>query len=413
MQVVYERCCGLDIHLKTVVGCRLLTQQKGNVEKSIRTFATTTGGLIELDHWLTEGQVEQVALESTGIYWRPIFNLLEGHYEIFLVNPQHMHAIPGHKTDVKDSEWIADLLRHGLLKASFIPPKAIRELRDLVRTHTHLIQERSRHINRIHKILETANIKLGSVVSDVLGKSARLMLEALIAGKNDPLELAKLAHGRMRPKIALLQQALQGQLEAHHRFLLAQTLAQLDFLKLRVGLLEQEVAQRLSSFEKSLALLMTIPGISRRSATILISELGTDMTAFPSAAHLASWVGICPGSHLSAGKRRNGKPTKGNSYLRSVLVQVAWVLTRMSGNYLSAQFHHLKPRLGAKKAVVAVAHSVLVIVYHVLTKGEPYQDLGPDYFRRQNKEQQARRFVHQLETLGYRVELAPQEEVTP
>jgi transposase len=233
---------------------------------------------------------------STGIYWRPIFNLLEGHYEIFLVNAQHMHAIPGHKTDIKDSEWIADLLRHGLLKASFIPPKPIRELRDLVRTHTHLIQERSRHINRIHKTLETANIKLGSVVSEVLGKSARLMLEALIAGKTDPLELAKLARGRMRPKIALLQQALQGHLEPHHRFLLSQTLAHLDFLKLRGEQLEREVAERLSPFEKSLALLMTIPAISRRCATISLSELGTDMAAFPSAAHLASWVGLCPGS---------------------------------------------------------------------------------------------------------------------
>lgn len=303
-------------------------------------------------------------------------------------------------------------MRHGLLKASFIPPKPIRELRDLVRTHTHLVQERSRHINRIHKILETANIKLGSVVSDVLGKSARLMLEALIAGNNNPQELAKLARGRMRPKIALLQQALQGQLEAHHRFLLSQTLAQIDFLQQRVGLLEQEITTRLAPFEKSLALLMTIPGVSRRCATILLSELGTDMVAFPSSSHLASWVGLCPGSHLSAGKRRSGKPTKGNPYLRSALTQVAWVLTRMGGNYLSAQFHHLKPRLGAKKAVIAVAHSVLVIVYHVLAKGEPYQDLGPDYFRKQDKEQQARRFVRQLETLGYRVELAPQEEVT-
>jgi transposase len=412
MQVIYERCCGLDIHLKTVVGCRLLTQKKGNVEKSIRTFATTTSGLTELDHWLTEGQVEQVALESTGIYWRPIFNLLEGHYEILLVNPQHMHAIPGHKTDIKDSEWIADLLRHGLLKASFIPPKPIRELRDLVRTHTHLIQERSRYVNRIHKILETANIKLGSVVSDVLGKSARQMLEALIEGECDPVALAKLARGRMRPKIALLQQALQGRLEPHHRFLLKETLAQFDFLQQQAEQLEQEVAGRLSPFEKSITLLTTIPGISRRSATILLSELGTNMAVFPSTAHLASWVGLCPGSHLSAGKRRSGKPTKGNTYLRSVLVQVAWVLTRTSGNYLSAQFHHLKPRLGAKKAVIAVAHSLLVIVYHVLAKGEPYQDLGPDYFRRQDKEQQARRFVRQLETLGYRVELAPQEEVT-
>ena len=412
MQVIYERCCGLDIHLKTVVACRLLSRQKGSVEKSIRTDASTTSGLSELDQWLTEGQVEQVALESTGIYWRPIFNLLEGHYEILLVNPHHMHAIPGHKTDVKDSEWIADLLRHGLLKASFIPPKPIRELRDLVRTHTHLIQERSRHINRIHKILETANIKLGAVVSDVLGKSAREMLEALIAGESDPAQLAKLARGRMRPKIAQLQQALQGHLEPHHRFLLKETLAHLDFLKLRVGQLEQEVGERLSPFEKSLALLMTIPGISRRSATILISELGTEMSAFPSAAHLTSWVGLCPGSHLSAGKRRSGKPTKGNSYLRSVLVQIAWILTRMSDNYLSAQFHHLRPRLGSKKAVVAVAHSVLVIVYHVLAKGEPYQDLGPDYFRRQDKQQQAQRFVRQLETLGYRVELAPQGEVT-
>ncbi len=411
MQVVYERCCGLDIHQKTVVGCRLLSQQKGPVEKSIRTFATTISGLTELDSWLAEGQVEQVALESTGIYWRPIFNLLEGRYEIILVNAQHMHAIPGHKTDIKDSEWIADLLRHGLLKASFIPPKPIRELRDLVRTQTHLMQERNRHINRIHQILETANIKLSSVVTDILGKSARQMLEALIAGESDPVQLAKLARGRMRPKRGQLQEALRGRLEPHHCFLLRETLAHLDFLQLRVGQLEQEVAERLSPFEESIALLMTIPGISRRSATILIS--GTDLTAFPSAAHLASWVGLCPGSHLSAGKRRSGKPTKGNSYLRSVLVQVAWVLTRMSDNYLSAQFHHLRPRLGAKKAVVAVAQSVLVIVYHVLTTGEPYQDLGPDYFHRQNKEQQTRRFVHQLETLGYHVELAPQEEVTP
>ena len=267
-------------------------------------------------------------------------------------------------------------------------------------------------MNRIHKILETANIKLSSVVTDIVGKSARQMLEALIAGESDPAQLAKLARGRMRPKIAQLQQALQGHFEPHHRFLLRETLAHLDFLQLRVGQLEQEVAERLSPFEKSLALLMTIPGISRRSATILISELGTDMTAFPSAAHLASWVGLCPGSHLSAGKRRNGKPTKGNRYLRSVLVQIAWVLTRMRDNYLSAQYRHLRPRLGEKKAVVAVAHSVLVIVYQVLAKQEPYQDLGPDYFRRQDKEQQARRFVRQLENLGYHVELASPEEVT-
>ena len=292
-----------------------------------------------------------------------------------MVNAQHMHAIPGHTTDIKDSEWIADLLRHGLLKASF-------------------------------------NIKLSSVVTDILGKSARQMLEALIAGEYDPLSLAKLARGRMRPKIALLQQALQGRLEPHHRFLLKETLAHLDFLQQRVGQLEQEVAERLSPVEKSLTLLMTIPGISRRSATILLSELGTDMAAFQSAAHLASWVGLCPGSHRSAGKRRSGKPTTGNPYRRSVLTQVAWVLTRMSDTYLSAQFRHLKPRLGAKKAVVAVAHSVLVVIYHVLAKAEPYQDLGADYFHRQDKQQQARRMVRQLETLGYHVELAPQEEVT-
>ena len=412
MQVVYERCCGLDVHQKTVVGCRLLSEPKGTIEKEIRTFATTITGLKELDHWLSEEHVQQVALESTGIYWRPLFNLLEGRYEVFLVNARHMHAIPGHKTDIKDSEWIADLLRHGLLKASFIPPKPIRELRDLVRTQAHVIQERSRHINRIHKILETANIKLSSVVTDIVGKSARQMLEALIAGESDPVELAKLARGRMRPKIGLLQHALQGHLEPHHRFLLKETLAHLDFLQQRIEQLEQEVAQRLSPFEKQLALLMTIPGISRRSATILLSELGTDMAAFPSSAHLASWVGVCPGNHESAGKRRSGKPTKGNTYVRSVLTQIAWVLTRMHDNYLSAQFFHLKPRLGAKKAVIAVAHSVLVIVYHVLAKGEPYQDLGPDYFRKQEKEQQVRRFVRQLETLGYHVELAPQQEVT-
>src|SRR6266567_4958429 len=412
LSVLYSRCAGLDVHKATVVACVLLTASTGKVSKAVRSFATTTAGLQTLADWLAKEGVTHVAMESTGIYWRPVFNLLEGRCQVILVNAQHMKAVPGHKTDIKDSEWIADLLRHGLLKASFIPPKPIRELRDLVRTHTQLMQERNRHINRIHKILETTNIKLSSVVTDIVGKSARQMIEALIEGESDPVELAKLARGRMRPKIALLQQALQGHLEPHHRFLLRETLAHLDFLQQRVGQLEQEVAERLSPFEKSLALLMTIPGISRRSATILISELGTDMTAFPSAAHLASWVGLCPGSHLSAGKRRNGKPTKGNRYLRSVLTQIAWVLTRMSDNYLSAQFHHLRPRLGEKKAVVAVAHSVLVIVSQVLAQQEPSQDLGPDYFRRQDKEQQARRFVRQLETLGYRVELAPQEEVT-
>jgi len=252
----------------------------------------------------------------------------------------------------------------------------------------------------------TPNICMPFLGTKPISKIANGSLES------DPAKLAKLARGRMRPKIAQLEQALQGHLEPHHRFLLTETLAHLDFLKLRVGQLEREVAERLSPFEKSLTLLLTIPGISRRSATILLSELGTDMAAFPSAVHLASWVGICPGSHLSAGKRRSGKPTKGNSYLRSVLVQVAWVLTRMRDNYLSAQYQHLRPRLGAKKAVVAVAHSVLVIVYHVLAKQEPYQDLGPDYFHRQDKQQQAQRFVRQLETLGYHVELAPQEEVT-
>src|SRR6266516_4061700 len=413
MRVLYARCAGLDVHKAIIVACVLLSASSAKTSKQVRTFATTTAGLQELAAWLASQGVSHVAMESTGIYWRPVFNLLEGRFEVILVNAQHMKAVPGHKTDIKDSEWIADLLRHGLLSASFIPPKPIRDLRDLLRSHTQLMQERNRHINRIHKILETANIKLGSVVSDVVGKSARQMLEALIAGESDSVELAKLARGRMRPKIALLQQALQGHVEPHHRFLLKETLAHLDFLQQRVGQLEQEVTERLSPFEESIALLMTIPAISRRSATILLSELGTDMAAFPSAAHLASWVGLCPGSHLSAGKRRSGKPTKGNTYLRSVLTQIAWILTRMRDNYLSAQFHHLRPRLGSKKAVIAVAHSVLVIVYHVLAKAEPYQELGADYFRKQDKEQQARRFVRQLETLGYCVELASQEEVTP
>jgi transposase len=411
MQVLYTRCCGLDVHKETVVACRLLTCPNGRLDKQLRTFSTMTRGLLELKQWLQEEQVSHVAMEATGVFWWPIFNVLEGQVEMLVVNAHHAKQVPGRKTDAKDSEWLADLLRHGLLQASFIPPKAIRELRDLMRARSNLVQERSRQINRVQKVLETANIKLAAVVTDILGKSSRQMIEALLDGQTDPTALARLARSRLRTKIPQLSLALEGHLDDHHILLLRQLLAQIDFLTAQMLSLEQAVEARLPPFQESLNLLITIPAISRTSAIIILSEIGENMSLFPSAAHLASWAGVCPGNAISAGKRKSGKPTKGNKALRAVLCEIAWVISHMRGNYLSAQYRRLQRRLGPKQAALAVAHSVLVIIYHVLRDREPYHDLGADYFHQLDQERLVHRSVRQLQALGYEVALTSKEEV--
>src|SRR6266567_565232 len=334
LSVLYSRCAGLDVHKATVVACVLLTASTGKVSKQVRTFATTTAGLQELAAWLASQGVSHVAMESTGIYWRPVFNLLEGRCQVILVNAQHMKAVPGHKTDIKDSEWIADLLRHGLLKASFIPPKAIRDLRDLVRARKTLVRQRAQAITRIQKVLETANIKLSSVASDVLGVSGRDMLEAMLAGVSDAEALAALARGRLRKKLPALREALEGRVEATHRVLLHQLLTQIDFLQGQIDALSVDIDQRLSPYEPLIARLMQIPGVGRLAATAILAELGTDMSRFPSAKHLASWAGVAPGNKQSGGKRLKAHTNKGNTHLRAVLAEVVWVISHTRDNYL-------------------------------------------------------------------------------
>jgi transposase len=405
MQVVYERCAGLDVHKKTVVVCVMLTAPTGKVQQQLRTFATTTTDLLALADWLTAQQVTHVSIESTGVYWRPVFNILEAVCTVILVNAQHIKAVPGRKTDVRDSEWLADLLRHGLLKASFIPPQPIRDLRDLVRYRKSLIYERSAEINRVQKVLETANIKLTSVLSDVMGKSGHAMLEALQAGHSDAEAVADLARGSLRGKLPQLREALEGRIDAHHRVLLGQMLAHVEFLEKSLHSLLLEIEQRLESYEKAIERLVHIPGIQRQSACAILAEIGADMSRFPSAKHLCSWAGVAPGNKQSGGKRLHAPTTKGNTRLRAALAEVVWVISHMNGNYLSAQYHRLARRIGKKKAVVAVSHSVLTIIYHLLSEQSDYQDLGATYFESLDKERLRAGAMRRLESLGYKVTL--------
>lgn len=404
MQVVHEVCCGLDVHKKSVTACVLLASGR---RRQTREFGTFTKDLLEMSDWLQSCGVTHVALESTGVYWKPVWNLLEGQFEVLLVNAQHIKAVPGRKTDQKDSEWIADLLQHGLLRASFVPPTPTRELRDLTRYRASLAQEINRIANRIQKVLEDANIKLASVATNTLGASGRSMLEAIVNGEQDSQRLAEMSRGLLRNKIPELQQALEGRVTAHHRFLLRELLDHHYFVESKMRRIEQEVAERLGPFQSEVARLCTIPGVDRVTAWGLLAEIGLDMSQFPDAQHLASWAGLCPGSHESAGKRKSGKIRKGSLWLRRCLCQGAWAVSTKKNNYLSALYRRLAARRGSKRATIAVAHNLLVIAYYILRDKTCYHDLGPDYFDRLNPESLRRRLTKRLEGLGFQVTLQP------
>lgn len=407
MQVVHERCCGLDVHKKLVVACRITPGRGGSRQKEIRSFGTMTADLLALGDWLAAAGCTHVAMESTGVYWKPIFNVLEGQCAILVVNAQHIKTLPGRKTDVKDAEWIADLLQHGLLRPSFIPDTTQRELRDLTRQRSSLVEERARIVNRVQKVLEDANIKLAGVASDIMGASARDMLHALVAGETDPGRLAAFARGRMRTKREQLEQALAGRMRPHQRFLVAQHLSHVDYLDEAIARLGDEIATRLAAQEEEIALLDTIPGVSRRVAEVLLAEIGADMTRFPSAAHLASWTGLCPGNHQSAGKNKTGRTRKGSRWLRQTLVEAAHAAARSKHTYIGAQYRRLAARRGTKKAEVALAHTIVVIAYHVLSRKEPYRDLGVNYFDEHDRHAVERRLVRRLEKLGLKVSVEP------
>ncbi|HEX2262959.1 MAG TPA: IS110 family transposase [Pseudonocardiaceae bacterium] len=399
MEVVSRRCCGLDVHKKTVVACVLTPEGRAT-----RTFGTMTGDLLQLADWLLAQGVSHVAMESTGVLWKPIYNLFEGlDFQLLVVNAHHIKQVPGRKTDVKDAEWIAQLLRHGLLRGSRIPDRGQRELQELVRARTTLVRERGQVIQRIQKVLEGANIKLSAVATDVVGVSGRAMLEALIAGTEDAAALAELARGRLKNKRAQLEAALHGLVGPHQRCLLASHLRHLDFLDAEIARLSEAVAARLGPQEETVQRLDGIPGVGRRVAEQLLAELGLDLSDFPTAAHLASWARLCPGNNESAGKRKSGRTGKGNGWLRAALTEAAWAAARTRNTYLSALYHRLTARRGAQRAIVAVAHTILVIAYHLLRRGTTYQELGGNYFEEQDRDRVARRSVQRLERLGYKV----------
>jgi transposase len=406
MDVLYLVCCGLDVHKASVTACLRSPGDGPQRRQEVRTFGTTTRELLRLVDWLTAAGCTHVAMESTGIYWRPVYNLLEGHVELFLVNAQHVKMVPGRKTDVRDSEWLAQLLELGLLRRSFVPPAAQRELRDVVRYRKRLIEDRAREANRVEKVLETANIKLASVVTDVLGVSARAMLKALIAGDHRPEALAELAQRRMRRKRAALGEALTGRVSAHHRFMLEQLLRHVEFLDEAIATCDRHIAALTAADADALARLDTIPGVARRTAEVIAAELGCDMTRFPTAGHAASWAGLCPGNNESAGKRLSGRTRFANRTLRAALVESARGAVRKRDCYLAAQYRRLVKRRGDKKAIVAVAHSILVIAYHVLRNGQSYRELGGHYFDRLNTERLTRYHTKRLAALGYTVTLA-------
>ena len=409
LQALYGRVCGLDVHKKVIVACvRILDSKDGTVQSTLKQFGTMTADLRGLCQWLVEFKVTHVAMESTGVYWQPVVNLLEGHFTTWLINAQHIKKVPGRKTDMKDAEWIAQLLQCGLLRPSFVPDRQQRELRDLTRQQSKLVQQRNAVQNRIEKVLETANIKLGSVASDVLGASGRKMIEALLQGEQDVTVLAELAQRKLREKIPQLERALEGELTEHHRFLLCRLLDQYDFLEKEIA----KVSDRLGavappSFRAAVEQLDAIAGVGERGARALLAETGTDMSRFPTHKHFTSWAGQCPGNHESAGKRKSGKTPAANRHLDAVLTEMAHAAVRTKNSYFKSQYHRLAARRGKKRATGAVKHGLLVIVYDRLRDGRPYKDLGADYFDKLNPQQRIRYHVKRLKELGQEVELSP------
>jgi len=405
MQTIVERGCGLDVHQATVVACLLIVRKNGTVHKQVRSFGTTTRELVSLREWLLAEGCTHAAMESTGVYWKPVYAVLEGALEIVVANAYHVKNVPGRKTDVKDAEWLADLLCHGLLRSSFVPPKPIRELRDLTRYRRKLVEAQTAERNRLLKVLESANIKLASVATDVFGVSGRLMLRALIEGVATPEEMSELAKGTLRRKIARLQPALEGNLEPHHRFLLKLQWQPVEAAERDLATLQERIQQKLEPYAAQSALLDEIPGVDRGLAAVIIAELGVDMTVFQSVSHLASWAGVCPGNNESAGKRRNSRVTKGNLYLKSALIEAANAAARAKGTYLRDKFYRLKARRGYKRAALAIAHKILVAVHHMLLQNVSYKDLGDLYLDKLNKHHLTRNLVHRLERLGFEVTL--------
>ncbi len=410
MEVLYPRCAGLDVHKETVVACVRLAVGGREVAREVRTFATTTAGLLELAEWLAENGCTHVAMEATGVYWRPVWHVLaEGGFALVLANAAQVKNVPGRKTDVNDAAWLAELLAHGLIRPSFVPDAPTAELRALLRTRKQLVRERAGHVQRLQKTLEDANVKLDAVLADLLGASGRAMLEALAAGESDPAALAALAHPRLAAAPERLREALRGRVTAHHRFLLRLHLDQVDALGAAIERVDREVEAHLAPFRAAVELLTSIPGVGPLAARVIVAEIGTDMGRFPSAGHLVSWAGLCPRNDESAGKRRSSRLRKGAPWLKTTLVQCAWAASRKRASYLQARFHRLRARRGAKKAVCAVAASILTAAYHMLKDGTVYRDLGPDHFDHRSREVQARRLVRRLADLGYAVELTPSE----
>jgi transposase len=407
MEVLHPHCAGLDVHKDTVVAA-VRHMVGGTVRREVRTFKTTTKDLMALSEWLSAEGCTHIAMEATGIYWKPVWHILgDGGFELVLANAAHVKNVPGRKTDVNDATWLADLMAHGLIRGSFVPDAQTQELRALLRTRKQFVRERSSHIQRLQKTLEDANIKLDSALSDVMGLSGRRMIEALIAGENDPDTLAGLAHRRVKAPPEELREALRGRVTQHHRFLLQLHLQQVDAIDAAISEIDREVDANVEPFRTAVTILTTIPGVSDLSARVIMAEIGNDMSRFPTDGHLISWSGLCPKNDESAGKRRSTRMRKGAPWLKTTLIQCAWAGARKKGSYLQAQFHRLRSRRGIKKAIGAVAASILTAAYHMLADGTLYHDLGPDHFDRRAKASQTRRLVTRLHNLGYAVQITP------
>lgn len=404
MKVLYRSCSGLDVHQETVVAC-VRVARGSRVRQEVRTFETTTKGLLALADWLTENEVTHVAMESTGVYWKPVWHVLESSFELILANATHIRNLPGRKSDVNDATWIADLLAHGLIRASFVPDTPIQELRDLTRTRKQLVREVAQHTNRIQKTLEDANLKITGLISDVVGVSGRAILEAIVAGESDPQRLLEVTKGRLKASPERLLEALHGRIREHHRFMLKLHLGQIDALDRAIRDVEARLEEVLQPFRADIELLKTMPGVSETVACVILAEIGFDMTRFPSAGHLVSWAGLCPRSDESAGKRRSTRIRKGAPWLKTTLVQAAWAASRKKNSYFRAQFLRLRSRRGPMKAVVAVAASMLTSAFYVLSRHQPYRDLGPTHFDRLDSAKLAKRLVRRLNDLGFKVDI--------